>query len=57
MTFWRITGVLYIIGVALVVRDKFRKREATQSMPDSIEDQLDIAIHTREIEEAAHGSH
>jgi hypothetical protein len=35
-----------------MIRDKYRKAEV---MPDSVEDQLDIMIHTSEIEAHANG--
>lgn len=53
ITAWRVIGIIYTVGVALAVRDKYREREARlkqERMPDSIEDQLDIMIHTTEIE-------
>lgn len=52
ITFWRVFGLVYTVGVALVVRDKYREREAARNKkPDSIEDQLDSMIHASEINE------
>lgn len=55
----RVLAVLYGTGLALMAKDAIveRRKPKTPSMPDSIEDQLDIAIHTREIEERASCSH
>lgn len=51
ITAWRVFGLMYAAGVALVIRDKYRKQEREERMPDRIEDQLDIMIHTSEINE------
>lgn len=48
MSIWKVIGILYAVGTALVIRDKYR---TTELMPDSIENQLDIAIHTTQMTE------
>jgi len=48
MNFWKIAGLLYAGGVALVVRSKYRKAEQVR-VPDSVEDQLDAMIHASQI--------
>ncbi len=47
---WRGILIAYAVGVALVVRDQYRQREAEENPLLDAEDQLDIAIHAREIE-------
>jgi len=51
--FWKTVGLAYGAGLILIARANFQKR-SNNKLPMSVEDQLDIAIHSREIESRAH---
>ena len=45
--FWKTVGLAYGAGLILIARAN--QKRSNNKLPMSVEDQLDIAIHTREI--------